>query len=74
MIQPLSGSSPVRLPDITTPNTPSQKNSKAPNESAISPSAGVNSARQSTPNSVPTTAPEVAMPMARPPAPLRASA
>ena len=41
--------------------------------SAISPSIGVNSARQMRPNSVPTTEPVVAMPMARPAWPCRAS-
>jgi hypothetical protein len=74
MIQPLSASSPVRLPVIITPNTPSQKNSKAPNESATSPRVGVNSARQTMPNSDPTTEPVVAMPMARPAWPFWASA
>ncbi len=34
--QPLTGSDPVRLPDIMTPAMPSQKNSKAPNCSAVS--------------------------------------
>ena len=32
--QPFSGLEPVRLPDIITPTMPSQKNSKAPKESA----------------------------------------
>ena len=45
---------------------PSQKNSKAPNVSATSPSVGVNSARHTTPNSEPATEPVVAMPIARP--------
>lgn len=62
------------LPDIATPKSASQKNSKAPKDSAISASAGVNIARHSTPNKVPVKAPEVAMPMARPASPLRASA
>ncbi len=62
------------LPDVTTPSSASQKNSKAPKLSAISPSIGVNSARQTSPNSVPTTEPVVAIPMARPACPCRASA
>ena len=61
-------------PTSCTPNTPSQKNSKAPNVSATSASSGVNSARQTTPNSEPMTEPVVAMPIARPAWPLRASA
>ena len=72
--QPLSGSLPTMLPDIVTPNSASQKNSKAPNDSATSASAGVNVARHSTPNSVLTNAPEVAMPIARPAWPFCASA
>ena len=74
MIQPLRASSPVTWPDIITPNTASQKNSKAPNDSATSPSSGVNSARQTMPNSEPVTEPVVAMPIARPAWPWRASA
>ena len=62
------------LPDSVTPKSASQKNSKAPNESATSARVGVNSARQSTPNKVLTKAPEVAMPIARPAWPLSASA
>ena len=50
--QPFSGSLPTMLPDIVTPNSASQKNSKAPNDSATSASAGVNIARHNTPNSV----------------------
>ena len=72
--QPLSGSLPTMLPDIVTPNSASQKNSKAPKASATSASRGVNIARHSTPNSVLTKAPEVAMPMARPASPRCASA
>ena len=53
---------------------PSQKNSKAPNFSAASDSSGVNIARHSTPNSDPATEPVVAMPIARPAWPWRASA
>ena len=64
----------MTLPDIITPNSASQKNSKAPNDSATSPSTGVNSARQTMPNSEPTTEPVVAMPIARPAWPWRASA
>jgi hypothetical protein len=45
------------LPDIVTPKSASQKNSNAPNDSATSASAGVNIARQITPNSVLTKAP-----------------
>ncbi len=59
---------------MTTPNTASQKNSNAPNLSAISPSAGVNSARKNMPISVPMTEPVVEMPIARPACPWRASA
>ena len=59
---------------MVTPNSASQKNSNAPNDSATSASDGVNMARQSTPNSVPMKAPEVAMPMARPASPRCASA
>ena len=62
------------MPDIVTPNSASQKNSKAPKASATSASDGVNAARQSTPNSVPMNAPEVAMPIARPASPRCASA
>ena len=72
--QPLSGSFPVRLPDISTPSRPSQKNSKAWNLSAASASSGVSAARQTTPNRDPATEPVVAMPMARPARPWRASA
>ena len=72
--QPLIGSAPVRLPDIITPTMPSQKNSKAPNFNAVSASSGVNIARQTTPNSEPATEPVVAMPIARPALPCRASA
>ncbi len=68
------GSSPTIDPEITTPKRASQKNSKAPNESATSASAGVNVARQITPNSVPMKAPDVAMPIARPASPRWASA
>jgi hypothetical protein len=71
--QPLTGSPPVSVPDISTPSSPSQKNSKAPNRSANSASIGVNAARHSTPNSEPATEPVVAMPIARPACPLRAS-
>ncbi len=71
--QPLIGFDPVRLPDIITPTMPSQKNSKAPNFSAVSASSGVNIARQTTPNSEPATEPVVAMPIARPAWPWRAS-
>ena len=74
MIQPFSGSEPVRLPVIITPNTPSQKNSKAPNDSATSPRLGVKSARHTTPNSDPATDPVVAIPMARPACPFCARA
>ena len=52
---------------------PSQKNSKAPNFSAVSASSGVNIARHTTPNSEPATEPVVAMPIARPAWPWRAS-
>ena len=62
------------LPDIVTPNSASQKNSNAPNDSATSASIGVNKARHTTPNRVLTKAPEVAMPMARPAWPFCASA
>ena len=62
------------LPDIVTPKSASQKNSNAPNDNATSASAGVNIARQTTPNSVLTNAPEVAMPIARPACPCSASA
>ena len=72
--QPLSGSWPTMLPDMVTPNSASQKNSKAPKDSATSASTGVKVARQSTPNSVLTKAPEVAMPIARPACPFFASA
>ena len=51
--QPFSGSLPAIEPDISTPNSASQKNSKAPNVSATSPSDGVSSARQTMPNSEP---------------------
>ena len=71
--QPLIGSAATTLPESTTPSSASQKNSNAPNFSAISPSSGVNSARQTRPNSVPTTEPVVAMPIARPACPCRAS-
>jgi hypothetical protein len=71
--QPLMGSLPAMVPDIITPNSASQKNSKAPNESAASPSEGVSRARQTMPNSEPATEPQVAMPIARPACPLRAS-
>src|SRR5207237_7764496 len=40
MSQPLSGSPPTMLPDMVTPNSASQKNSKAPNCSATSASMG----------------------------------
>ncbi len=72
--QPFSGFDPVRLPDIITPIMPSQKNSNAPNFSAVSASSGVNIARQITPNSEPATEPVVAIPIARPARPWRASA
>ena len=72
--QPFSGSAATTLPEITTPSSASQKNSNAPKLSATSPSSGVNSARQTRPNSVPTTEPVVAMPIARPACPCRASA
>src|SRR6059058_4028046 len=72
--QPLSGSPPTIEPDMVTPNSASQKNSKAPNDSATSASSGVKSARHSTPISVDTNAPEVAMPIARPAWPCLASA
>ena len=62
------------LPEMVTPNSASQKNSKAPNLRATSASSGVKSARQTTPISVLTKAPEVAMPMARPAWPCCASA
>ncbi len=62
------------LPDMVTPKRASQKNSKAPNDSATSASSGVNIARHSTPKSVLTKAPEVAMPIARPASPRCASA
>ena len=71
---PFRGSAATTLPDITTPSSASQKNSKAPKLSATSPSIGVNSARQTSPNSVPSTEPAVAIPMARPACPCRASA
>ena len=71
--QPLTASVPATAPDIITPNSASQKNSNAPNESATSPSVGVRSARQTTPKSDPATEPAVAMPMARPALPWRAS-
>ena len=71
--QPLIGFAPVRLPDIITPTMPSQKNSNAPNFSAVSASSGVNIARHTTPNSEPATEPVVAMPIARPAWPWRAS-
>ena len=71
--QPLSGSAATTLPDMTTPSSASQKNSNAPKLNATSPSSGVNSARQISPNSVPTTEPVVAIPMARPACPCRAS-
>ena len=58
---------------MTTPSSASQKNSNAPKLNATSPSIGVNRARQTSPNSVPTTEPVVAMPMARPAWPWRAS-
>src|SRR5215208_4731003 len=72
--QPLSGSPPTMLPDMVTPNSASQKNSKAPKDSATSASSGVDSARQITPMSVLTNAPEVAIPIARPAWPCFASA
>ncbi len=55
------------------PNTASQKNSKAPNSSANSASTGAMVARNKIPISVPRTDPVVAMPMARPASPRRAS-
>ena len=73
-IHPFSGSLPVRLPEITTPNTASQKNSYAPNFSAASPSTGVNKASAIIPIQVPSTEPVVAIPMARPARPCRANA
>ena len=71
--QPLTGSDPAIEPDISTPNSASQKNSNAPNDSATSPSDGVSNARHTMPNSDPTTEPQVAMPIARPAWPCRAS-
>jgi hypothetical protein len=64
----------VRLPVIMTPKTPSQKNSKAPKESATSPRLGVKRARHTMPKSEPTTDPVVAIPIARPACPFCARA
>ena len=72
--QPFNASAATILPDMTTPSSASQKNSNAPKLSATSPSIGVNNARQISPNSVPTTEPVVAIPIARPAWPCRASA
>ncbi len=72
-IQPLSGSVPVSVPAMITPNSASQKNSYAPNLSARLPKIGVNHARKNIPIKVPSTDPVVAMPIARPARPCFAS-
>ena len=73
-IQPLRGSPcPVSRPDITTPNMASQKNSYDWKPSAASASMGAKMAKASMPTSVPRNDPAVAMPIASPARPDRAS-
>ena len=72
--QPFSGSAATTLPDMHDAEQRQPEELERAELSAISPSSGVNSARQTRPNSVPTTEPVVAMPIARPAWPCRASA
>ena len=73
-IQPLSGSlGEVKLPQITTPKTASQKNSKDLKLSAKSPMMGVKKASMKSPMTEPRKDPVVAIPMAFPACPFRAS-